>query len=293
MATVEGPDFICIGMPKAGTAWLFDQLKFHPDFWLPPVKELGYLSRSKPRLKSARKIHERGKANPERYRERRRRNRKSWKDRDFQFLDEVVELAEKDRDIARYATLFRHKGDQKSGDITPGYNLMSENIIAEIAGQLPDVKVIYLIREPIARLWSHVNLFYGDDKFDAGLLEDVDAFADYLDGHNTLLAHSKPTQTLERWRKAGPSLQFRHFFFDDIARAPEKTRREILEFIGADPDKPSADLPPGFNRKSGKATLVLPDKIRAVIRDRLADEVRACASVLGGPARDWPALYGL
>ncbi len=43
MAAFEGPDFICIGLPKAGTGWLYDQLDNHPDFWMPPVKELLYL----------------------------------------------------------------------------------------------------------------------------------------------------------------------------------------------------------------------------------------------------------
>jgi hypothetical protein len=290
---VEGPDFICIGMPKAGTAWLFDQLKFHPDFWLPPVKELGYLSRTRPRLKSTRKQHERGNADPERLRSKRGRHRQQWEDRDFQFLDEAMALAGQSRDIGRYAELFRHKGDLKSGDITPGYSLMPEDTITEIAEKLPQVRVIYLIRDPIARLWSHINLFYNDDKFDVDLLDDPAAFADYLDDHGTLLNHSRATRTIERWKNAAPSLPFRYFFFDDIARSPDRTRHEILEFIGADPDKPSADLPADYNRKSGKAKLVMSDPIRTVIRDRLADEVRACASALGGPARDWPALYGL
>jgi hypothetical protein len=93
--------------------------------------------------------------------------------------------------------------------------------------------------------------------------------------------------------EAAPSLPFRYYFFDDIANAPERTRHDILTFLGADPDKPSGALPAGYNRKSGKATLVLTDPIRAVIRDRLAGEVRACASVFGGPAREWPARYGL
>ena len=46
--TSAGPNFICIGMAKAGTGWLFDQLKHHPDFWMPPIKEFGYLKRDKP-----------------------------------------------------------------------------------------------------------------------------------------------------------------------------------------------------------------------------------------------------
>src|SRR5215218_4596058 len=37
-----GPDFLCVGLQKAGTAWLYDQLELHPDFWMPPLKELHY-----------------------------------------------------------------------------------------------------------------------------------------------------------------------------------------------------------------------------------------------------------
>src|SRR5689334_16087334 len=36
------PDFLCIGAQKAGTSWLYQQLEPHPDFWMPPVKELHY-----------------------------------------------------------------------------------------------------------------------------------------------------------------------------------------------------------------------------------------------------------
>ena len=41
----SGPDFLCIGAQKGGTRWLYDQLQIHPDFWMPPVKELHYFDR--------------------------------------------------------------------------------------------------------------------------------------------------------------------------------------------------------------------------------------------------------
>src|SRR5215471_4218872 len=37
------PDFLCVGAQKAGTSWLYQQLEPHPDFWMPPLKELHYL----------------------------------------------------------------------------------------------------------------------------------------------------------------------------------------------------------------------------------------------------------
>src|SRR6266478_1414402 len=36
------PDFLCIGAHKGGTTWLYQQLDSHPDFWMPPIKELHY-----------------------------------------------------------------------------------------------------------------------------------------------------------------------------------------------------------------------------------------------------------
>src|SRR3954451_6343376 len=42
---LPGPDFICIGAQKAGTGWLYEQLRAHPDFWVPPIKELHYFDR--------------------------------------------------------------------------------------------------------------------------------------------------------------------------------------------------------------------------------------------------------
>src|SRR5262245_22296484 len=47
------PDFLCVGAQKAGTSWLYRQLEPHPDFWMPPVKELHYLDQ----LSRTKRIH--------------------------------------------------------------------------------------------------------------------------------------------------------------------------------------------------------------------------------------------
>lgn len=36
------PDFLCIGAQKAGTTWLYENLRLHPDIYLTPRKELHY-----------------------------------------------------------------------------------------------------------------------------------------------------------------------------------------------------------------------------------------------------------
>src|SRR5947207_7719211 len=54
MDSVNGPDFICVRMPKAGTGWLYYQLAAHSDFWMPPVKEIVYLNQDYPILRFVR-----------------------------------------------------------------------------------------------------------------------------------------------------------------------------------------------------------------------------------------------
>ena len=51
-----GPDFICVGAQKAGTRWLYDQLAFHPEFWMPPVKELHFFDGARPGLRKAKRL---------------------------------------------------------------------------------------------------------------------------------------------------------------------------------------------------------------------------------------------
>src|SRR5271154_1831472 len=38
------PDFLGIGVQKAGTTWLDRALRNHPQIWLPPFKELHYFN---------------------------------------------------------------------------------------------------------------------------------------------------------------------------------------------------------------------------------------------------------
>ena len=38
------PDFLCIGFRKSGTTWLYENLHFHPDIYLPPYKNVRYFS---------------------------------------------------------------------------------------------------------------------------------------------------------------------------------------------------------------------------------------------------------
>ncbi len=286
MAKVEGPDFICIGLPRSGTGWLYDQLCAHRDFWMPPIKEIRYLDREVIRKPLAQARLERGKRRAGAAGE-----RSAHDERDKGFLLEAAAMDGQPRDIARYRDWFRFKGDQLSGDITPSYvTLTDDDVIAEVGRLMPNVKIVFLVRDLVQRAWSGICKAHRAGRFDKDLLDDPKGFRDHIERHDKM-ERSRVTETIDRWKTNAPQVQFRYFFFDDLAKRPEWTRTEILTYLGADPE--GGRLAADYNRKANSEKLDMPPAIEAELVDYFRDELKGCADRLGGHAKDWAARYGI
>jgi len=139
-----GPDFLCIGAQKGGTGWLYDQLVCHPDFWMPPFKELHYFDTP---LKLAKRVK------PQKNKLK-RVNRWPMEKQDKQFFAMVRDIGCRENiDLDRYAALFKFKSNLLSGDITPAYSILLEDVIAQIVKRFPSLKILFIVRDPIDRLW--------------------------------------------------------------------------------------------------------------------------------------------
>jgi hypothetical protein len=275
-------------MPKAGTGWLYDQLQFHPDFWMAPIKGFHYLDRDIPSLKNAARKLKRLQKRPDKP----LGGRRPGDERDMAFLREAVALSGKPRDVEKYAALFRYKEGRLSGDITAPYAGIKEKAIAEVDACIPDVKVICLVREPISRLWSNVSMSHRAGRLERALLADPRALLDFIKT-TPMYEFAFASQVAKRWAQNAPRVCFRAFLFDEIAGQPETARAEVLRFVGADPAKDSGSLAPGHNRKGADEKLTLDDEIRKLLVDHFAEEIRECARLFGGQAKEWPARYGL
>ncbi|MBV9063759.1 MAG: sulfotransferase, partial [Alphaproteobacteria bacterium] len=212
--------------------------------------------------------------------------------RDLAFLKYASTGRGKPRDLDFYGGLFAFKGDLLSGDITPPYCNIESHLVSEIGGRFPETKILLLVRDPVARVWSRICMAHAGGKgFDTALLSDAAAFHRYLqDTHK--LGGLSATQTYRRWRAHAPNLSVRYFFFDHIVGEPQTVRRDILEFLGANPNETGSRLPPDYNRKA-KAKLEMPPLARAVLVHYFKGELLASAEIFGGPAVTWPAAYGL
>ena len=267
-----GPDFLCIGAHKAGTTWLYQQLDSHPDFWMPPVKELHYFDQLS-RVKRA--------AHP-----------RCRDERDRRFLERLTSLsAEPGIDLENYGRLFEPKASLFSGDISPNYSTLSDEVIREVVGYFPNLKVIFLVRDPVERVWSHLSMevhYHQIEPFDVTNIDEVNR--NLL--RQGMLLRSYPSAVVARWKRYVYPEQFRVYFFDDLQTNPAELRRSILRFLGADPDKPSGRLSADNNNWTRMEKLPLANEIRSHLARFFKKELKTCAARLGGPARDWPARYG-
>ncbi len=276
-----GPDFCCIGAQKGGTGWLYEQLRFHPDFWMPPVKELHYFDR----------LWRTPRTRPE---DRLRGARKNARDeRDLKFLDGMEELlARPEIDLNGYAELFAGKGSLLSGDITPGYSALPDELIERIAGHFGGLKVLFLARDPVERAWSHLSMWIRHGRIDRFDVTDLAQVTRHLLRPEVLL-RSYPSKIVARWRRHFPPERFRVYFFDDLKRAPTPLRHSIIQFLGGDSAKSSGHLADDHNSKAKREKLELTAQARAHIAAFFARELKACADELGGAAAEWPVRYGL
>ena len=178
-----------------------------------------------------------------------------------------------------------------SGDISPAYSTLSDEIIERVVDHFPNMKVVFLARDPVERAWSQLSMGVRlgmISKFDATDAEEV--IWNLL--NPGVLVRSHPSKIVARWKRYVRPEFFRIYFFDDLKENPAELRRSILLFLGGDPHKPSGKLKPHDNNDAGSDKL----RLTAKVRDRMAQffehELKACAAELGGRAKSWPTRYG-
>jgi hypothetical protein len=285
-----GPDFLCIGAQKGGTRWLYDQLQLHPDFWMPPIKELHYFDRRAPSQAS---VNLRQRTQQDIARANRRQAQLALRplgQRDVDFLDAYVRMRWWWKDLDAYGRLFALKGTSLSGDITPDYSALGERMIARIMRRFPEAKVVFIARDPVERVWSHLTMHMRRGTVARGL--DGDAVMKLL-GQSFVATRSYPSEIVARWRRHVPERQFGLFLFDDLIADAEGLRRRILTFLGADPTRESGAIPAAFNRKQDLEKVPLTPALRERIARHFAQELRAAGEAFGGAAKDWAGRYGL
>jgi hypothetical protein len=191
-----------------------------------------------------------------------------------------------------YASWFRDGGDRCTGEVSPSYCFQPRGRIREIRALLPDVRLFYIVRNPVDREWSRARRVLGrrlaaeDRRF-----EDVtDAeWREYLEGLGDA-PHSQHPRNIDTWRSVFPAEQLQVIVFDRLASDPGGVLREAIEHLGLRPwepaeaatakvnANPSGDMPPLVHEWLGRRFAPVIEEMA----DRYGPEVEGWRASLPG-----------
>ena len=227
------PDFVCIGAPRSGTTWLFERLSEHPDFWLPPVKEVHYFDRD-PGYPSPNTLAVTEFAA--------RLRQPVWLLNAL--LSSAFAFCYKGPSAARwlskwyfsdfnddwYLSLFEGV-DAITGEITPAYSILTPEDIARMHALLPAAKIIYLLRNPVERSWSS----YRKEYLRRGDRLDVEGILEFL-ASSTIAKRSGYISTIDQYAAHFGHENVLISTYDALKSHPVRMLLPIVSFLGGRPE---------------------------------------------------------
>ncbi|MCB1236885.1 MAG: sulfotransferase [Verrucomicrobiae bacterium] len=259
------PDFLIIGPQRSGTTWLHHHLFRHPAIFLPRRKEIYFFSRL------GREVRSPGVETLEDYLER-------------AMTDSPLDWARKTAAaLARSGCPYR---PTVRGESTATYAILEPEVIREILALNPGLKAVMMLRDPVARAWSHAR----KDLFADGVPGEADAFP--LEEFRKFCRAAGQTQLarysgiIENW---SAHLEPGHLFlarFDDIAARPEALVATVQRFLGVPAGRRYMDRGKLASRINPAPEAPIPPAAREFLREQLAGMVEDYEAIL----RDLPPL---
>jgi hypothetical protein len=162
--------------------------------------------------------------------------------------------------------------DRKRGEITPAYGILDRETVQEIACLLPNVRLLFSIRNPIDRAWSAARM---------GLTRNGKRIEE-MDSNKLMKLFQNPPQMMrgdyisciDTWTSVFPAEQLHISFFDDVVCDPKRVLAGVAQHLGIDslfwtessPNDVSAPVFAG-------APAEMPPEIRDFLRDMHAKQI--------------------
>jgi hypothetical protein len=250
-------DFLGIGAQKSGTTWLMNKLRQHPEVWTPSrMKEVHYFDvlylgvNKESRLKIMRRKYKKILKKESRAnvltRDRRLYLKKAY-DPHSAFTDEWY------RDIFSIAT------DRIKGEITPLYCALGKRGISHIRELMPDVKLIYIIRDPYDRAMSSLRMQLDRD-------DDARRSMEGIINDPVFLLKGDYARNIPAWESMFHADQIHYIPFGRIRSDPVGILRDLENYLGLTPLEHYEDIATKVNATGKKGKKHIPKNIQHKIR---------------------------
>jgi len=267
--------FLGIGAMKAGTTWTYALLESHPQLQFTPEKEVHFLAQ-----------HYLGR---EYLSQNFRRQRMTSRLRGISHLSEARQQATRQWyedvylpgpvNIAWYENLFA--GGRKRNAWRCDFSNLSALIPAEGWSRMrleiaQDVRALYVLREPVERLWSHYKFHATVAKRSFDPNPDAVAIEAFLSGPD-VMRHARYSETIANVRQGLGPERLLVLFHDQMREDPPGFLASIENFLEVQPR--SYEENPGLRRLvNATSDEPVPPLFRTVVKDALASELKALAT---------------
>jgi hypothetical protein len=150
-----------------------------------------------------------------------------------------------------------------------------------------DVKLIFIMRDPLDRSWSAVNNALKKGQFAKGFSVDK-AVARARSGNAA--ARSAYTDTIARLERVFPASQIHYCFFDDLKARPEQLVTDILSFLGVEGGEVKDWLPAEAVNSAAGSKPVPAEFQQEMAKIYLPMVAELCRRFEGAPQK-WRARY--
>ncbi|OUD08704.1 hypothetical protein BVC71_12300 [Marivivens niveibacter] len=178
----------CVGATKAGTSWLYRMLHDHDDCHVRAVKEAHYWDTFGPKRcdrqvtafenRLSALVRQRAQAL-----QNGNQRRVGNLTRQIDDMVGLIDVLKSDRtgDVAYWNWLSQGSADAKVvAEMTPAYSLLDVDLLQRMAALRPMTKMVYLMRDPLDRLWSHIRMDVARESGEADLEANANARLDQI-----------------------------------------------------------------------------------------------------------------
>lgn len=286
------PNFLGIGAGRAGITWLSENLREHPDIWMTPLKELCYFDRStaypSPSFLASDKLLSRVLGRGYHNRQSRsllvKRFRANLRCPNWRRIKWDLRFLFGTYNDEWYASLFREGKGKVRGEITPSYSTLNSQDVRHIRNMMPGLKLIYILRNPIDRTWSHARRLARLQTRRGDLTSGVTVWK-FVDAPGMAL-WADCVRTITTWLDHFPEKQFFIAYFDEIAQRPKTLLLKCFEFLDVEASETYITTK-AFCRYNALRHEEIPADLKLYLSRKYYHQMKELSTMFGGYTTSW------
>jgi hypothetical protein len=255
-----GPDFVGVGVQRAGSTWVTRVLQQHPQVWV-RQKEISFFTRH---------YH------------------KGWRWYEDHFADRQGRAAGEFSVNYFYAPRPHATRREFYPWWNPRRTLQFWRRLPSprdaLAARYPGLRVFVVLRDPALRAWSHYWYWRGRRTRPGRHIvpKRIVPFERMFRADGRWIAtQGRYADHLAHWREAFPEMGV--FFYDDLRERPAELARELYRFVGVDPAfVPNTDL-----RVNARDYPPMPAELRRVLVAHYREQVERLQEMVGRDLSAW------